>query len=298
MDEKVDLSPKQGATVPVNGPASMVDEKPRNDQTDPELLDALDRPQRIHQIVQEAILLAGGAVAILLQVAEPGVGKGVDRHSNFAYRPLDRLRTTMTYIYCMAYGTRAEKKSVIEMVHRAHAPVKGPSYSANDPRLQLWVAATLYAVGIDLYQRVFGPMSQETAEEIYQEYSILATSLRVPAGMWPATRAAFWQYWDDKIATVEITDNAKNVAHDLLWNKKAPLQIRAVLPIVRLTTAEMLPPRIRDAYGLKSTKVRRGTYRVLMGLTRVTYPALPRVIRTYPMRYYLKDMRRRINNMS
>jgi uncharacterized protein (DUF2236 family) len=262
--------------VPADAPTTTT-EKTDSGLTDTSLFDALDGPQRIHQIVQEAILLTGGAVAILLQVAEPGVGKGVDEHSNFAYRPLDRLRTTMTYIYCMAYGTRDEKKAVIEMV-RAHASVSGPDYSANDPKLQLWVAVTLYAVGNDLYPRVFGTMDQETSEVIYQEYSILATSLRVPAGMWPATRAAFWQYWDDKIATVEVTDHAMNEAKDLLRNKKAPMQIRLVLPLVRLTTAEILPPRIRDAYGLRSTQLRRGSYRFIMGLTKATYPALPRVV--------------------
>ena len=89
------------------------------------------------KIVQEAIILAGGAVAILLQVAEPGVGKGVDNHSNFAYRPIDRLRTTMTYIYCMVYGTEEEKESIINLVHKAHAAVQGPDYSADDPKLQV-----------------------------------------------------------------------------------------------------------------------------------------------------------------
>ncbi|CAL5872808.1 uncharacterized protein PFLUO_LOCUS7077 [Penicillium psychrofluorescens] len=277
------------------------EEKNENSDGDvigPKLLDALEQPEQIRRIVREAILLAGGATAILLQVAEPGVAKGVDEYSNFAYRPMDRLRTTMTYVYCMAFGTRDEKKAVIEMVHRAHAPVNGPGYSADDPELQLWVAATLYAVGIDLYQRMFGDIDDAAAEAIYREYAILAISLRVKPGMWPPSRKAFWEYWDNKIATTEITDHAQNVAKSLLFNKLAPLHIRAVLPLVRLTTTEMLPPRIREAYGLKSTKTRRGAYRFAMGFTKVTYPCLPKVIRTYPMRYYLKDMRKRLRDMA
>ncbi|OQE12752.1 hypothetical protein PENFLA_c063G03869 [Penicillium flavigenum] len=261
---------------------------------DPQLLDALENPQNIRLIVQEAILLAGGAAAILLQIAEPGVGKGVDEHSNFAYRTLDRLRTTMTYIYCMAYGSREEKKSVIEMVERAHAPVNGPGYDANDPKLQLWVASTLYAVGTDIYQQIFGQMSEEKEEALYREYAILAVSLRVESGMWPSTRKAFWEYWDHQITNLEITSSAKNVAKDLLYSKHAPLRVRAVLPLVRLTTTEMLPPRLREAYGLKSTSVRRAANRVTMSVTRATYPFLPKFVRTYPMRYYLKDMRKRL----
>lgn len=262
----------------------------------PELLDALEKPEKIHKVIREAILLAGGAVAILLQVADPGVAQGVDNHSNFAYRPLDRLRTTMTYVYCVTFGTRDEKKAVIEMVHRAHASVKGPGYSADDPKLQLWVAATLYAVGIELYQETFGLLNDADAEAIYREYSVLALSLRVTPDMWPPNQKEFWKYWDNQIATMEVNENAKSVAKDLLWNKEAPLQIRLVLPLVRLTTAQMLPDRLREAYGLKNTKIRRATYQIVMVFTKATYPCLPKTIRTYPMRYYMRDMRRRLEN--
>ena len=164
-------------------PAPEKSDQSDSDVADQKLFDALEEPQHIRRIVREAILLAGGAVAILLQVAEPGVGKGVDNHSNFDYRPMDRLRTTMTYVYCMAFGSREEKITVTEMVHRAHAPVRGDGYSADDPELQLWVAATLYAVGTDVYERVFGPLTQEAAEETYREYAVLAVSLRVQSGM-------------------------------------------------------------------------------------------------------------------
>lgn len=288
--------PESGLSTvsPINGSI----EKANDDFVDHKVLDELEKPVQIQKVVQEAILLAGGAAAILLQVAEPGVGKGVDEHSNFSYRPMDRLRTTMTYVYCMAFGSRSEKEAVIEMVHRAHAVVKGPDYSADDPQLQLWVAATLYAVGIELYQQMFGKMTEEEAEGIYREYSVLAVSLRVRPEMWPVSRRAFWEYWDHQVETMEITENARRIAHDLLWNKALPLHIRLLLPVVRLTTAEMLPTRIREAYGLKSTKLRRGAYRVTLGLTKATYPCLPKTIRTYPMRYYLKDMRRRLRDVA
>ncbi|RJE20819.1 hypothetical protein PHISCL_06838 [Aspergillus sclerotialis] len=286
-------------SVEVNESATLEKNAPSDsDVPDAKLLDALDEPQQMRRVVREAILLAGGAVAILLQVADPGVAQGVDNHSNFDYRPMDRLRTTMTYVYCMVFGTREEKKAVISMVHRAHAPVKGEDYSADDPELQLWVASTLYAVGTDIHQRVFGQLSTTTADEIYREYAVLAVSLRVPPEMWPPSRKAFWEYWDSKIETLEITDHARSVAKDLLFNKKLPLYIRATMPLVRLSTIEMLPPRIRAGYGLKSTKTRRRMFGFSLSLTKATYPALPKVLRTYPMRYYMKDMRRRLNDMA
>lgn len=290
--------PKHESSVIETPPTPENEKQSDHDAANQKLFDALEEPQNIRLIVQEAIILAGGAAAILLQVAEPGVGKGVDNHSNFDYRPMDRLRTTMTYVYCMAFGSREEKVAVTEMVHRAHAPVRGQGYSADDPELQLWVAATLYAVGTDIYERVFGPLTEEASEKIYSEYAVLAVSLRVKPGMWPPSRKAFWEYWDNKVATLEVTDNARNVAKDLLYNKRLPLYIRAVIPLVRITTAEMLPQRIREAYGMKSTKARRGVYGVTLGFTKATYPCLPKIVRTYPVRYYLNDMRKRLRSMA
>jgi uncharacterized protein (DUF2236 family) len=254
-------------------------------------------PIHIQKVVKEGILLAGGAVAILLQVAHPGVAAGVNNNSNFAYRVLDRLRTTMTYVYCMAFGTSKERATIIEMVHRAHIPVKGDNYTADDPELQLWVAATLYVAGVDIWEKIFGKVPESEAEKLFQEYSVIACSLRVPLEMWPKSRADFWAYWDEKINTLEITQNAKDVAQDLLYNKQAPLWIRGNLPFVRIMTAEWLPPRMRDAYGLKITKTRRVFYKGAMGYVKVVYPHMPRFVREYPLRFYMKDMRTRMRKM-
>lgn len=198
---------------------------------DLECLSPSYKPKHIQKIVREGILLSTGGVAILLQVANPGVGQGVNENSNFAYRPADRLRTTMTYVYCMAFGTPNEKRAIIEMVHRAHQTVKGPGYTADDPHLQLWVAATLYSAGVDIYEKILGKLDNFTAEKVYEEYSVMALSLRVPAEMWPKDRKAFWEYWDEKIATLEINPHAKNVANDLLYNKAGPFWMRWNLPL-------------------------------------------------------------------
>ncbi|OAX83923.1 hypothetical protein ACJ72_01714 [Emergomyces africanus] len=253
-------------------------------------------PKELQKIVKEGVLLAGGAMAILLQVANPGVAQGVNEHSNFTLRVTDRLRATMTYIYTMAFGTADEKKAIINMVHRAHAPVNGPNYDANDPDLQLWVAATLYAAGVGIYEKMFGPFDAKTSEKIYEEYSILATSLRVPSGKWPTGTRAFWNYWDAKIETMEVTSHAAAVARDVRWPKKAPIWIKANMPIIRVLTAEWLPPRLRDAYGLKTSRSRRRVYWALMGIAKGVYPRLPSFIRTAPRDYYLKDMRKRMKN--
>lgn len=208
----------------------------------------------------------------------------------------------------MAFGTPEEREIIIELIHRAHAPVKGTlaadskdagkAYSADDADLQLWVAATLFATGVPTWERVYRPIPPgPEREEIYRQYSILACALRVKPEQWPRTEADFWRYWEDMVANLEITDHARSVKTDLLALKQAPLGIRMWMPLVRLATAEWLPPRIREAYGLKTSKPRRAVYWVLEKIVRATYPPLPESLRTYPVKYYLKDMRRRIAKM-
>jgi uncharacterized protein (DUF2236 family) len=251
-------------------------------------------PKHLQMILREGILLGTGGVAILLQMAHPGVAQGVDEYSNFAYRPSDRLRTTMIFMYCMAWGTTEEKRLIIEMVHRAHASVNGPGYTANDPHLQLWVASTLFACGIHMHKLIFGPLDPAVEDAVYQEYSVMATSLRVPAELWPENRQAFWKYWDENIKTLPISSHAKNVSNNLLYNKVGPWWLRINLPLIRVVTAEQLPPRLRNEYGLN---VHHKRYKVALGITRALYKRLPVSIRQYPVRYYLKDMRSRMDKM-
>jgi uncharacterized protein (DUF2236 family) len=260
-------------------------------------------PCHLNLIVQEGIILGAGAAAILLQVAEAGVGQGVNQHSNFAYRVTDRLRTTMTFVYCMSYGTPEEKKTIVDMITRVHTQVngtleegrdKGKQYTALDPDLQLWVAATLYASAIQMYERVFGVIDDDVLQErIYREYSVLACTLQVPPEMWPPSREAFWEYWDHKIATIEVTSHAKEVAADLLYLRRAPFFMRMMMPAVRIATAELLPERIRQEFGVTR---RPRAYKVSEIMVKAMYRPLPLRVRSYPARMYMKDMRKRLRD--
>ncbi|KAI9148380.1 hypothetical protein HJFPF1_12211 [Paramyrothecium foliicola] len=281
--------------------SAVINEKPPTAFSKEAFLSPDFNPKHLNLIVQEGIILGAGAAAILLQVAEAGVGQGVNTHSNFAYRVVDRLRTTMTFVYCLSYGTPEEKKTITDMVTKVHGSVhgtldegrnKGKTYRALDPELQLWVAATLYATGYETYTRIYGKIDDdELNEKIYREYSILACSLQVPPEMWPATRKDFWEYWDRKIAEMEVTQHAKEVARDLLYLRSAPLHIRMLMPSVRIVTAELLPERIRQEYNVKS---RPWLYKLHEVMVKAIYRPLPLKVRSYPVKLYMNDMRKRL----
>lgn len=250
------------------------------------------------RIVSESISLEGGVAAVLLQIAHPGVGKGVARHSDFQYRRLERARRTVIYIYCMTFGTPEEKRRITDATHRAHAHVKGADYDANDVDSQLWVAATIYWSMVESYEMVFGKLDDERGERVYREFSVMATALRVPPEKWPKDRAAFKVYWDDALTKLEISEEAKGVAKDVIDKKGLPWGITWLYatvkgPFSRPLTTEMLPEFVRNEFGIPSTTYSRAMARMVTGFNAAVTPWLPVAVREFPKNYYMADMRKR-----
>jgi uncharacterized protein (DUF2236 family) len=248
----------------------------------------------MRRLAREAALLAGGGRAILLQVAHPAVARGVAEHSDFASRPLDRLRATLTYVYAVTFGTPEEAAAVSAMVTDVHRKVTGAGYRATDPELQLWVAATLYDTAALIHGELFGPLAPEVAEPTYRQYAVLATALQVPERLWPEDRAAFAAYWRQMVETLEVGEHARRIAGDLLHPKQAPLLIKAGMPLERFLTTAWLPERVREAYGLPWDDRRQRRYELLVKTGGPLYRALPGRLREAPKDYYLRDLRKRL----
>lgn len=252
----------------------------------------------LRDVAAEAVLIAGGGAAILLQIADERVGLGVARHSDFASRPLDRLHATLTYVYVQAYGTAAERRFIARTVGVAHRPVQAdadgqhPAYSASDPDLQLWVAATLYRTAISVYERIYGPLPSDTAEHIYREYAVLGTALGMPKQLWPANRAAFDVYWLNAYSALRVTPDARRVARDLLHPRVAPAGLKTAMPLARLVTAGLLDDGLRDAYGLPWSPSRQRRFEAFITIMRMLWPRLPRGIRHLPAIALLRHFRR------
>lgn len=264
-------------------------------------LDAETRPDSVlSRFAPEAVYLLGGGRAILLQLALPGVGHGVARHSNFAVNPLGRLNGTLTYIYALSNGTEGQRAKVRDIVNAAHAPVRAPeakdgshpAYSARDPKLQLWVAATLYDSAMAIQRAVFPPLDDDTAEALYRDYAQLGTELGMHAHLWPATRADFARYWAETSNNLQVDDRVLEVARELLAAKHAPLWIRAAMPLVRLMTIGLLPEQVRTMFGFAFGPRQQRRLDLVLRCARVSMRILPRAIRHLPMRYYLRRLDR------
>nr|WP_276512207.1 oxygenase MpaB family protein [Cryobacterium roopkundense] len=242
-------------------------------------------------------MIAAGGRSILLQLANPAIGHGVANHSDFATRPQDRLNNTLSFVYAIVFGTPEEAAVATRRVNHAHVPVHSlgtdttPAYNAFTPQLQLWVAATLYDSAVLMHELVYGPLSDELADEFYDEYRKLGAALQVPVALWPPTRAAFRVYWNDSLAALTTDAATRAVAHELLHTRKAPLWMRAGLPLGRLMTAGLLPESVRELFDLPWSPTRQVRFDRVLRLTRALYPALPRGIRHWPKNHYLRTLR-------
>lgn len=237
----------------------------------------------IRGLEAEGILLLGGARAILLQIADPGVARGVASSSDFATRPLHRLDVTLQYVSGTVFGTADQRRIVRRRVNGAHASVPG----GFDPRLQLWVAATLFDSARAVLREVYGHVDPHDAESMLRDYAVLGTALQVPSELWPEDVAAFDEYWRQASATLSVGPDARRIARDLLGGRVGPLWLRVAMPTLRLLTAGLLPGELRRAYGIRWSPRQQRRYDRRMFLVRALYPRLPRRVRQWPLRYYL-----------
>ena len=142
--------------------------------------DGVMQPRDYRQYAAEGALIAGGGAAILLQLGDPVVGRGGRRAQRLLVRAdapaAAHPRATSTR---SGSATRTRRPRPPASVNRAHAPVPG----AFDPDHQLWVAATLYAVGTRMHTLLFGRMSAALADEVYARSEQLGTALQLPRGL-------------------------------------------------------------------------------------------------------------------
>jgi uncharacterized protein (DUF2236 family) len=245
-------------------------------------------------LLHEVGLMLGSGSAVMYQLAVWGVGKGVAEHSTTMQRPVDRLRTTLSYVYVMGLGTDEERASVARMVNRAHTPVRGEGYSAFDPELQLWVAATLAEVAREMYERIFGPLDEQTLEHLYREGWVYGTALQVKPEMWPPTRAEFDAYWERMQSEFRSDPQIQRYARALLSTRDAMWFVKPLSPLISLVTRGNLSPAARGALALPWSERDQRRYDRFWRVVRVVYPRIPKGLRGLPARIAMTEVRWRM----
>lgn len=208
--------------------------------------------------------LLGGGTAVLLQVAHPLVAAGVVEHSDYRSDLWQRLIRTLRALYLIVYGTKKEAEDAAAVVRAVHAHVNGVTrrplgpfptgtpYSASTPELMLWVHATLVQASLAAYGRFVEQLSPEDEESYYQQMALVARLFGTPDSVIPRSFDEFREYFSSEveIGDICVTDPARDVASVIL-EAPMPTPLRLLAPAHRLATAGLLPPKLRDEYGLR-----------------------------------------------
>lgn len=249
----------------------------------------------LEKYICERMLLLGAGSTVMYQLAMKGVGLGVAEHSTTLERPVDRLRTTLTYVYVMVLGTEEEQRAIARMVNRMHAGVRSPGrYSAHDPDLQLWVAATLAENGEKLAERVFPPENEATKERCYRESWIFGTALQVTPEMWPQTRADFDAYWQESLTKLEPDPAVQAYCKALLTYHGGGLFVRLALPLQSLMTRGNIDARTREILDLPWSRRDQRLYDVFWKVFPPIYRRVPARLRHREAHRIMADMRTRL----
>lgn len=245
----------------------------------------------------EPVVFAGGGRALLLQVAHPGVGAGVEQHSTYASDPWGRLFRTVDVMMKLSFGSPEVSARQARLLARMHRRVVGTDdlgnrYDAMDPALQLWVWATLVDTAVLLYELVHGALTPDEKDRFYQESKLVAHGCGVPEGGCPATWGEFQAYVERVVAEdLHVTDAARSVAWASLLPPLPPPLDRLSAGPMNLFTIGLLPPTVREQYGFEWDAGKERQLRRMLSVVRVTQRVVPRPVRELGARIAVQQQR-------
>lgn len=233
----------------------------------------------IRRVDGESVLLLGGPRALLMQLAHPAVARAVDEHSDFARDPFARLRRTLDMTGALVFGSDADAARSVEAIRAVHGRVVGDGYHAEDPELLLWVHATLVDTALHVHRVFLRRLSRREAEEFYEQSTAVAEALGLSRDCQPRDLAAFRDYVDRMVATLEVSATARRLSRAVLA-PRAPVVAAPVFAAVRQLTIGLLPARLREEYGLPWDPVRGATLATVALTSQAVLPRVPRPLRT------------------
>lgn len=215
---------------------------------------------------------------------------GVAEHSDVRTEPWRRLDGTLRSYLRIVFGTGTAARSEVMRLNELHRGISGTGYMARDPALALWVHATLVDSTLAVNDAWNGPLPGDVASAYYAETLWLGRAFGIPESMLPGDLASFREYVADQIGPdgpVRVGDTARELAQVVLHPPLPGVLARARLdPRLHGWTMwpaiSLLPPRIREAYGLPWTVAHRAVATWLVTAWRTWNGLLPPTWREMP----------------
>src|ERR1700716_989003 len=234
-------------------------------------------PQSIlWRVNRESAVTLAGTCAILMQFGHPKAAAGVRDHTRYEVDAAGRLRRPLDLTLAIVFGPREAAMQAVRAINATHRTVRGPGYSATDPELLLWVHATLVYAAIRGYRALVGLLTDAEADRYYQDTKAIGVLLGIPRAIYPDRLEAFEAYLQGMIDSREVSvgQDARQMADLVLRPSFRGVPRMAVAALIMIT-AGLLPPELREAYGLKWGKAQRAAFAACQA-------GLPRLLKIAP----------------
>lgn len=227
-------------------------------------------------IIHGPVSAVAAQLAMLLQISHPETAREIHASGS----PRDRLHDTRAYVDAIA-GSPCDKTRLTGSVDQKNL---------QDPQLQLWTAASIFAAVVKVQDAFFGGFTKRDLDHVYAETSWLATSLGVPPESWPATVEDFWRFWDGRMdSLLAPSDEARIIAEEVLYPQHVAFWVLLVAFLLRVSMTYLVPDRVRNAFGLQVTALNWVMYRLIVALIFGVYALLSLLPHHLPYRYYMDD---------
>jgi uncharacterized protein (DUF2236 family) len=243
------------------------------------------------RVNREAVLLAGGGRALLLQVGHPSVAAGVVQHSDYDTDPYGRLFRTLDLVTKITFGRTSTAEKAAAQLRGAHDEVRGERadgerYFAHDPHLLMWVWATLVETSVLIYTRYVGRLSVDEIEQYYAEQQRFGEVCGIPSDQFPEDWRAFMAWYHRMLdEEIVVTDDSRAIAASIVDPALPGLVKPAARPAVELlnlATVGLLPPQVRERYRLDWGPRRERLLNASTVAVRRLLPLLPSLVREFP----------------
>jgi uncharacterized protein (DUF2236 family) len=218
----------------------------------------------VRRVHREYVVRLAGPRTLLLQATHPVAFAGFFAHTGALDEPYERLGRTAHVIDAIVYGERAEADRLTRRVRAMHRHVRGElrepagrypagtPYSAEDPELLLWILAPIVDSSLLVYDKYVRRLSRDERDAYWQDYKLVGSHFGLRERDMPATIEDFDAYMEAMLGGDElfITDQARELALQVVLRPPVPLRMRPMLELVNQITVGLLPADIRRGYGL------------------------------------------------
>jgi uncharacterized protein (DUF2236 family) len=228
-----------------------------------------DASAMIRRVHREHVMALAGPRALLMQAAHPVAFAGFFAHTGALDEPYERLNRTARIVELVVFGPRDEGERATRRVRAMHRRVRGEltapagrfpagtPYAADDPALLLWILATLVDSGLTVYQRYVRALTRDECDAYWRDYRVFGRMFGLRERDMPASIEAFEDYVEHTVRhDLEVTDEAREVAVQIVLRPPVPLHLRPLLEAANFVTVGLLPPRVRRQYGFRWDPVR------------------------------------------